>query len=106
MNRAYALQLRQQCPINVDPRIAINMDPATPNTFDNAYFKNLQQGKGLFTSDQTLFTDSRSTGAVNLFASNNGVFNQVFVSAITKLGRVGVLTGSNGEIRIDCTRPN
>lgn len=106
MNTTYALQLRQLCPTNVDPTIAVHMDPTTPNTFDNAYFMNLQQGMGLFTSDQTLFTDSRSRGAVNLFASNNGVFNQAFVSAITKLSRVGVLTGSQGEIRIDCTRPN
>ncbi|KAK7843171.1 peroxidase 45 [Quercus suber] len=106
LNSAYALQLRQMCPINVDPRIAINMDPTTPNTFDNAYFKNLQQGKGLFSSDEILFTDTRSKSTVNLFASNNGAFQQAFVTAITKLGRVGVKTGNQGEIRRDCTRIN
>ncbi|KAI3702389.1 hypothetical protein L6452_28127 [Arctium lappa] len=106
LNRQYALQLRQMCPVNVDPRIAINMDPTTPQTFDNAYYKNLQQGKGLFTSDQVLFTDTRSRPTVNLFASNNNAFNQAFVTAITKLGRVGVLTGKQGEIRRDCSRIN
>ncbi|KAL8235075.1 hypothetical protein R6Q59_021175 [Mikania micrantha] len=106
LNRQYALELRQMCPLNVDPRIAINMDPTTPQMFDNAYYKNLQQGKGLFTSDQVLFTDTRSRPTVNLFASNNNVFNRAFVTAITKLGRVGVLTGSQGEIRHDCTRVN
>ncbi|OMO79477.1 Plant peroxidase [Corchorus olitorius] len=106
LNFQYAMQLRQMCPRNVDPRIAINMDPTTPRTFDNAYFKNLQQGMGLFTSDQILFTDRRSRGTVNLFASSNSAFQQAFVSAITKLGRVGVLTGNQGEIRRDCTRPN
>lgn len=94
------------CPINVDPRIAINMDPATPNTFDNAYFKNLQGGRGLFSSDQVLFTDSRSKATVNQFALNGAAFNRAFVLAMTKLGRVGVLTGNQGEIRNDCTRPN
>ena len=94
------------CPINVDPRIAINMDPTTPKTFDNAYYKNLQQGKGLFSSDEILFTDTRSKSTVNLFASNNGAFQQAFVTAITKLGRVGVNTGNQGEIRRDCTRIN
>ena len=106
LNLAYALQLRQMCPINVDPRIAINMDPTTPRTFDNVYFKNLQRGMGLFTSDQILFTDRRSRNTVNLFASNNAAFRQAFVAAITKLGRVGVLTGNQGEIRRDCSRPN
>ncbi|KAJ0677153.1 putative peroxidase [Helianthus annuus] len=106
LNRQYALQLRQMCPLKVDPRIAINMDPTTPRTFDNAYFRNLQQGKGLFTSDQNLFTDTRSRPTVNQFASSNNAFNQAFMTAITKLGRVGVLTGNKGEIRRDCTRPN
>ncbi|KAL1548846.1 Peroxidase 16 [Salvia divinorum] len=106
LNPQYAAQLRQMCPINVDPRIAINMDPASPNTFDNAYFRNLQGGRGLFTSDQVLFTDSRSRNTVNQFASSNTAFNQAFATAMTKLGRVGVLTGNQGEIRIDCTRPN
>jgi peroxidase len=80
LNPSYALQLRQMCPINVDPRIAINMDPTTPQTFDNAYYKNLQQGKGLFTSDAILFTDTRSRSTVNTFASNNGAVLSVLTS--------------------------
>ncbi|XP_027332145.1 peroxidase 16-like [Abrus precatorius] len=106
LNLQYAFQLRQMCPIKVDPRIAINMDPVTPQKFDNQYFKNLQKGMGLFTSDQVLFTDARSKAVVNLFASNEGAFQNAFVDAITKLGRVGVKTGNQGEIRFDCTRPN
>lgn len=106
LNPSYALQLRNMCPLRVDPRIAINMDPNTPRTFDNTYFRNLQQGMGLFTSDQILFTDGRSKPTVNLFASNPSSFNQAFISAITKLGRVGVLTGNKGEIRLDCSRVN
>lgn len=94
------------CPIRVDPRIAINMDPVSPQKFDNQYFQNLQQGKGLFTSDQVLFTDPRSKATVDLFASSESAFQSAFVEAITKLGRVGVKTGNQGEIRIDCTRPN
>lgn len=106
LNMGYAKQLRQMCPTNVDPRTAINMDPITPGTFDNQYFKNLQQGKGLFTSDQVLFTDRRSRDLVNLFASNSTAFERAFVTAITKLGRVGVKTGNRGEIRRDCTMLN
>ncbi|XP_020228824.1 peroxidase 73 [Cajanus cajan] len=103
LNKGYAAQLQQMCPRNVDPRIAINMDPTTPRTFDNVYYQNLQQGKGLFTSDQILFTDPRSRSTVNSFASSSGVFNANFVSAITKLGRVGVKTARNGKIRTDCS---
>ncbi|KAM7520410.1 hypothetical protein LguiB_019372 [Lonicera macranthoides] len=102
LNKAYATQLQSMCPRNVDPRIAINMDPNTPRTFDNVYFKNLQQGKGLFTSDQVLFTDTRSKPTVNTWASNSAAFQNAFVTAMTKLGRVGVKTGRNGNIRRDC----
>lgn len=108
LNRQYATQLQQMCPRNVDPQVAINMDPTTPRQFDNAYFKNLQNGMGLFTSDQSLFTDSRSRSTVDAWASNPQLFNAAFVEAMTKLGRVGVRTAgsSNGNIRFDCGRFN
>ncbi|GLU20111.1 hypothetical protein SLE2022_363250 [Rubroshorea leprosula] len=106
VNQAYATQLQQMCPKNVDPTIAINMDPNTPRKFDNVYYKNLQQGKGLFTSDQILFTDSRSKATVNAWASSSQAFQNAFVAAITKLGRVGVKTGKNGNIRKDCSAFN
>ncbi|KAJ7966053.1 Peroxidase [Quillaja saponaria] len=106
LNQAYAKQLQQMCPKNVDARIAISMDPTTPQTFDNMYYKNLQQGKGMFTSDQSLLTDTRSRKIVNLFASNSSAFERSFVNAITKLGRLGVKTENQGEIRRDCTIVN
>ncbi|VVB18202.1 unnamed protein product [Arabis nemorensis] len=102
LNKDYAKQLQDACPKKVDPRIAINIDPETPKTFDNIYFKNLQQGKGLFTSDQVLFTDGRSRPTVNAWAKDNAAFNRAFVKAMTKLGRVGVKTSRNGNIRRDC----
>lgn len=102
----YAKELKDMCPQNVDPSIAINMDPATPRTFDNEYYKNLVKGKGLFTSDQVLFTDESSQGTVSDFANNAFDFNGAFVTAMRKLGRVGVKTGDQGEIRLDCTRFN
>ncbi|KAK1363741.1 Peroxidase [Heracleum sosnowskyi] len=106
LNKTYATQLQSACPKNVDPTIAINMDPITPRTFDNVYYQNLQQGMGLFTSDQVLFEDSRSKPTVNQWASNSAAFQQAFSTAMTKLGRVGVKTGSNGNIRRDCSSFN
>ncbi|KAL2322817.1 hypothetical protein Fmac_027196 [Flemingia macrophylla] len=103
LNKGYAAQLQQMCPRNVNPLIAINMDPTTPRTFDNVYYQNLQQGKGLFTSDQVLFSDARSRSTVNSFASSSSLFNANFVAAMTKLGRVGVKTARNGKIRTDCS---
>ncbi|KAK0606384.1 hypothetical protein LWI29_037168 [Acer saccharum] len=102
INKAYVTQLQGMCPRKVDDRIAINMDPISPNKFDNTYFKNLQNGMGLFTSDQILNEDPRSKPTVNAWAASSTAFEKAFVTAITKLGRVGVKTGRNGKIRSDC----
>lgn len=84
----------------------VDLDPITPSKFDNAYYQNLQRQMGLLASDQVLFADRRSRGTVNLFATNQTAFEEAFVVAMTKLGRVGVKTGSDGEIRRVCTAVN
>ncbi|KAF8695492.1 hypothetical protein HU200_037438 [Digitaria exilis] len=45
------------------------MDPVTPVSFDNQYFRNLQAGKGLLASDQVLYTDPRSRPTVDAWAA-------------------------------------
>ncbi|CAN6180890.1 unnamed protein product [Urochloa humidicola] len=102
MDRSYAAALQAECPANVDPRVAVSMDPVTPVTFDNQYFKNLQAGKGLLSSDQVLYTDPRSRPTVNAWAQSSAAFNRALVTAMTKLGRVGVKTGAQGNIRRNC----
>ncbi|CAF2067341.1 unnamed protein product [Brassica napus] len=91
INATYLPQLKDLCPKDVDPRKEIFMDPITPGKFDNVYYQNLQQGRGLFKSDQALFTDPRSKPTVNLWASNGQLYNQAFVNSMIKLGRVGTL---------------
>ncbi|KAJ0447338.1 putative peroxidase [Helianthus annuus] len=106
LDPTYAQQLMASCPQNVAPDIAINMDPVTAQTFDNVYYQNLVAGKGLFTSDQVLFTNPLTRSTVNDFANNPGDFNGAFITAMRKLGQTGVKTGNQGEIRRDCTAFN
>lgn len=106
LNRTYAARLQAMCPRNVDPRVAIDMDPVTPLGFDNQYYKNLQQGMGLFTSDQVLFDDPRSRPVVDALAQSSQDFDRAFVAVITKLGRVGIKTAANGNVRRDCAAFN
>ncbi|CAI0457769.1 unnamed protein product [Linum tenue] len=106
LNVTYAQELMKACPQNVDPSIAIDMDPTTARTFDNVYYQNLVEGMGLFTSDEVLYSNPRSQPTVLDFARNAGDFNGAFSFAMRKLGRVGVKTGSQGSIRSDCTNIN
>ncbi|KAF8687469.1 hypothetical protein HU200_043162 [Digitaria exilis] len=103
MDPNFAAQLKSTCSSN--PNGFAFLDPS-PVTFNNDYFKSLQGGKGLLGSDQVLFSDVRSRGTVNYYATNQGAFFGDFMAAMTKLGRVGVKTAANGEIRRDCRFPN
>ncbi|XP_023729992.1 peroxidase 55 [Lactuca sativa] len=106
LNPTYAKQLMATCPKNANSTITVDMDPNTPNIFDNVYYKNLMVGKGLFTSDVVLYTDLSSRKVVKKFANNRDDFNAAFITAMRKLGRVGVKIGNQGEIRRDCTAFN
>jgi peroxidase len=105
-NLDYAAQLKEACPPNVGPTIAVNMDPVSPITFDNLYYSNLVNGLGLFTSDQVLYTDMSTRPIVKKFADNQKDFFHAFVDAMIRLGRLGVKTGNEGEIRKVCTAFN
>ena len=94
------------CPPDVDPTIAVDMDPVTPTVFDNKYYANLAAGLGLFASDQALHDGAASRPAVEGFAGNQTLFFEAFKEAMVKLGRVGVKSGGDGEIRRDCTAFN
>ncbi|SPT20367.1 unnamed protein product [Triticum aestivum] len=106
MNLDFLRSLRKVCPMNYPPTAFAMLDVTTPKTFDNAYFDNLRYQKGLLASDQVLFTDRRSRPTVNLFAANSSAFFDAFVAAMAKLGRIGVKTGSGGEVRRVCTAVN
>ncbi|XP_061354078.1 peroxidase 55 isoform X2 [Gastrolobium bilobum] len=106
LNSNFAKQLMAECPRNPDPTVAVALDFQTPSNFDNLYYKNLVSGEGLLNSDQVLFTDKKSRSTVVGFANSPGDFNGAFVTAMRKLGRVGVKTGKNGEIRRDCASFN
>ncbi|XP_059454448.1 peroxidase 47-like isoform X1 [Corylus avellana] len=79
---------------------------ATRNSFDNLYFNTLQRKAGLLTSDQTLFADSRTSGAVNGFALNQAMFFLSFQRAMLKMGALDVKDAPDGEVRKNCHKIN
>ncbi|CAN6303435.1 unnamed protein product [Urochloa humidicola] len=103
MNATYAADLQAACPAGVDPNVALQLDPVTPQAFDNQYFINLVNGRGLLNSDQVLYSDARSQPTVVNWAQNATDFDLAFADAMLRLGRVGVKTDpSLGNIRRDC----
>lgn len=101
----YAQQLIEAC-LNAGSDGVIPFDPETPQIFDNVYFQNLIAGKGLLSSDEVLFSDPASQPTVRKFASSPGDFNTAFITGMKKLGRSGIKTGGQGQVRRDCTAFN
>ncbi|KAG6670331.1 peroxidase P7-like [Carya illinoinensis] len=82
------------------------LDVQTSTVFDNNYYKNLLQNRGLLHSDQQLFNGGSADSIVRTYSNNPGNFQSDFVAAMIKMGDIKPLTGSNGEIRKNCRRLN
>ncbi|KAF3323014.1 hypothetical protein FCM35_KLT13003 [Carex littledalei] len=107
LDPSYASQLRTHCPQSGGDQNLFFLDPVTPFKFDNQYYKNLIEHKGLLSSDEVLFTQNNDTmEIVEKFAENQGLFFDTYVKSIIKMGNISPLTGSNGEIRKICRRVN
>ncbi|CAL1412832.1 unnamed protein product [Linum trigynum] len=104
MDKTFANNLKAACPQAATVDGTVNMDIRSPNLFDNKYYVDLMNRQGLFTSDQDLYTDSRTRGIVTGFAINQSLFYEKFAVAMVKMGQLSVLTGSQGEIRGNCSR--
>ncbi|XP_023743223.1 peroxidase 12 [Lactuca sativa] len=105
MDQTFFNNLRLTCPTNVTDNTTF-MDIRSPNVFDNRYYVDLMNRQGLFTSDQDLYTDSRTRGIVTNYAINQTLFFRDFVNAMIKMGQLSVLTGTQGQIRTNCSRVN
>ncbi|KAH9624880.1 hypothetical protein KSS87_020280 [Heliosperma pusillum] len=105
MDQTFAKNLKLTCPAANTTNTTV-LDIRTPNFFDNKYYVDLMNRQGLFTSDQTLFTDSRTKDIVISFAINQSLFFEKFIVGMLKMGQLQVLTGTQGEIRVNCSAPN
>lgn len=98
--------LRSICPAPGNSNRAIALDYETPFMFDNYYFKNLLEARGLLHSDNVLVLEDVEDGFVMervwAYAYNRKLFFESFSNSMIKMGAINVLTGDQGEIRKYC----
>ncbi|OEL35639.1 Peroxidase 66 [Dichanthelium oligosanthes] len=96
------------CPVanNTGTDVLAPLDTTTPNAFDNAYFNNLLNQKGLLHSDQELFNGGSTDNTVRNFASNPSAFTSAFATAVVEMGNISPLTGTQGQTRTTCSAAN
>ncbi|XP_027339658.1 peroxidase N-like [Abrus precatorius] len=99
-------ELQNLCPQNGDGNKTSVLDQNSVDLFDNHYFKNLQNEKGLLGSDQILFSSDEATETtkplVQFYSDNERIFFVEFAYAMIKMGNINPLTDSEGEIRKNC----
>ncbi|KAG6542491.1 hypothetical protein Mapa_016181 [Marchantia paleacea] len=106
LDLSYSANLKSMCPeSNSNSDAVTDLDLITPTKLDSQYYSNLISNRGLLTSDQTLYTFSSTQEQVILNANSYWWANQ-FSEAMQAMGRIGVKTGSDGQIRYNCHAVN
>lgn len=103
INVKYLTYLTNKCKITTN---YVHLDGTTPQTFDEAYYTNLERKMGLLSTDQLLNSDQRTAPLVDAMASQAELFFNQFAVSMVKLGNVKVLTGNQGQIRLNCNYVN
>ncbi|CAA7409071.1 unnamed protein product [Spirodela intermedia] len=108
LDKRYVPKLRGKCsPLPADAIKLIEMDPGSFLSFDNSYFTLVSKRRGLFESDAVLLDDSETRAYVLRQANAPPTeFFEDFGVSMVNMGNIGVLTGSQGEIRKQCALRN
>lgn len=113
MAESLAASLKAACPMkSVTSRYLVDkttvaMDQGTEFVFDKSYYHQLQHNHGVLQIDQELTHDPTTSPIVKSLAQGSAThFSSSFGNAIVKMGNIGVLTGSQGEIRRICSKIN
>ncbi|KAE8647015.1 peroxidase 4 [Cucumis sativus] len=106
IDESFAEERQRTCPTNGGDDNRAPLDFRTPKLFDNYYYKNLLEKKALLRSDQVLHDGGSTDSLVELYSDDSDTFEHDFVTAMIKMGDIQPLTGSQGEIRKICSRPN
>ncbi|XP_047338014.1 peroxidase 27-like [Impatiens glandulifera] len=106
MDPNYVAHLKVKCRPG-DQTTFVEMDPGSFRTFDDDYYTLVSKRRGLFQSDAALLDDRETKGYVELQRSTGGsTFFEDFRVSMVKMGKIGVLTGREGQIRKHCAFVN
>ncbi|PIN18328.1 Peroxidase [Handroanthus impetiginosus] len=107
MDPNYVTALKRRCS-PTDTNSTVQMDPGSFVDFDSDYYTIVRKRRGLFQTDAALLNNNETRSYVLLHSSSSGQssFFRDFAASMVKMGQIGVLTGSAGEIRTVCSVVN
>ncbi|CAO2198332.1 unnamed protein product, partial [Urochloa humidicola] len=104
LDSAYAQTLMSSCPSS-SASGTVNLDGGTALKFDSGYYTRVLNKQGTLASDAALAQNAAAAQMVQDL-TNPIKFYAAFSMSMKKMGRVEVLTGSNGQIRKQCRQVN
>ncbi|KAI3887297.1 hypothetical protein MKX03_017858 [Papaver bracteatum] len=111
INPSFLTTLRNLCPDNGDASRRVALDTGSENRFDQSYYTNLRNGRGVLESDQKLWNDASTRTFVQRFSGpfrglSRLIFDVEFGRSMVKMSNIEVKTGTQGEIRRICSAIN
>ncbi|KAG8082552.1 hypothetical protein GUJ93_ZPchr0014g46737 [Zizania palustris] len=109
MNAEYAGELIRACSAvndTVSSSATVDCDEGSASRFDNAYFVNLLDGRGLLRTDAVLVQNATTRATVAAFARSEESFFASWAASFARLTSLGVKTAADGEVRRSCSRVN
>nr|CAB3467190.1 unnamed protein product [Digitaria exilis] len=100
VGRGHCPSFSDRLPLNAD------MDPALRQKLAAKCGKDPNAEQGLFTSDQGFINHPATKRIATRFALNQAAFFDQFATSMLKMSQMDVLTGNNGEIRLNCALTN
>ncbi|KAH9716646.1 peroxidase [Citrus sinensis] len=102
----FATSLKSNCPSSGGDDNLSPLDATSSVLFDNGYFRDLVNNKGVFHSEQQLFNGGSTDSQVTTYSTIIGTFYADFANAMVKMGNLSPLTGTDGQIRTNCRKIN
>ncbi|XP_078433364.1 peroxidase 43-like [Wolffia australiana] len=103
---AFLAKLQGICPDGGNVNVRLALDDGSQNVFDTHYLANILAGTAVLQSDAALLNNPTTRSLVEFYARSPKNFRKDFGLSMVNLGRLGVLTGSNGNIRRVCSTFN
>ncbi|PWA60752.1 peroxidase superfamily protein [Artemisia annua] len=111
INPSFLPELMSSCPKRGNPNDRLPMDHGSGDIFDKQIFQNIRSGFAVLQSDAKLMDDPTIKGIVDSYFGllsplTGPSFEGDFMSSMVRMGRIGVKTGSSGDIRRVCNAFN
>lgn len=111
INPQFLPELQARCPNGGDINVRLPLDRGSERVFDVQILRNIRSGFGAIESDANLYTDASTMAIIDSYLAAMSLFfgpsfESDFTESIVKMGNIGVLTGSEGEIRRVCSSFN